>query len=136
MDNHEKKAMELFNSGYNCCQSVLIPFCKELKIDEDTAVKLSSSFGGGIGGLGEACGALCGMFMVMGLKYSDFDPTNKAAKDEHKKFLQSLSDKFKQDNGSIICRELVKDIPEANKHQHCGRYVSYAVKLIDKTFEL
>lgn len=131
MNNHENKALELFSNGYNCCQSVLIPYCDSLGMDKQTAVKLSSSFGGGIGGLGEACGALCGVFMVMGLKHANFDPTDKALKDAHKKILQSLAEEFKTENGSIICRELVKDVPEQDRHSYCSKFVKYATNLLD-----
>lgn len=138
MCNHKNNALELFNKGYNCCQSVLIPYCEQLGMNKQTAVKLSSSFGGGIGGLGETCGALCGAFMVMGLKYANFDPTDKAAKDKHKKLLQSLAEEFKIYNGSIICRELIKDVPQQDRHSYCGKFVEYATKLLDNklTFKI
>ena len=67
MCNKGKIAKELFEKGYNCCQAVLLAYCKELGIDEKIAAKLSSSFGGGMGGMGETCGAVTGMFMVAGL---------------------------------------------------------------------
>ena len=49
------KARELFSNGYNCAQATFCAFADELDLDFDTALKLSSSFGGGIGRLREVC---------------------------------------------------------------------------------
>ena len=66
---HGEKAKQLFMEGYNCSQAVLGAFCEECGLDFDTAMKMSSSFGGGMGRLREVCGAVSGMFMVAGLIY-------------------------------------------------------------------
>lgn len=100
-------ARALFKDGYNCAQSVLGAFCDELGIDFETAIKLSSSFGGGMGRLREVCGAVTGMFMVAGLMYGYTDPLNDTEKAEHYKLIQFLAEEFKKENGSIICRELL-----------------------------
>ena len=75
MKNHLEKAAELFVSGCNCSQAVFGAFAEDCGIDYETALKLSSSFGGGMGRLRETCGAVTGMFMVAGLLkgYSDTD---------------------------------------------------------------
>ena len=64
---NEEKAKELFKSGYNCAQSVFAVYAERYGIDFETALKLSSSFGGGMGRLREVCGAVSGMFMAAGL---------------------------------------------------------------------
>ncbi|MDF2820490.1 MAG: hypothetical protein K0R15_931 [Clostridiales bacterium] len=107
MSKHSDRAKELFNQGYNCSQSVFAAFCEEIGIDFETALKLSSSFGGGMGKLREVCGAVSGMFMVAGMKYGYTDPNDDEVKAEHYKLIQSLANKFKEDNRSIICRELL-----------------------------
>lgn len=61
MGNRSQQAIELFNQGYNCAQSVLGAFCEDLGIDFETALRLSSSFGGGMGRLREVCGAVSSM---------------------------------------------------------------------------
>ncbi|MEN6490015.1 MAG: C-GCAxxG-C-C family protein, partial [Smithella sp.] len=66
MINHSQRAMELFRRGYNCAQSVFAAFCEDMGIDFETALKLSSSFGAGMGRLREVCGAVSGMFAVVG----------------------------------------------------------------------
>lgn len=69
MTLHEEKALELFREGYNCAQAVFAAFCDVMDIDVETALKISSSFGGGMGRMREVCGAVTGMFMVAGMLY-------------------------------------------------------------------
>ncbi len=107
MEDKAKIAEELFLQGYNCSQSVLAAFSDELGLDRETALKLSSSFGGGMGRLREVCGAVSGMFMVAGLKYGYDDPTDGTAKTSHYQRIQTLAQRFKEENGSIVCRELL-----------------------------
>ena len=64
---HAERAKELFKSGYNCSQAVLGAFCEELGMDFETAMKVASSFGGGMGRLREVCGAVSAMFMIAGI---------------------------------------------------------------------
>ena len=61
--DHVKKARELFRQGYNCSQSVVGAFHEEMGLPLETALRLSSSFGGGMGGLRDTCGAVTGMFL-------------------------------------------------------------------------
>jgi len=107
MGSHSLKARELFKQGYNCSQSVFSAFCTELEINFETALRLSSSFGGGMGRLHEVCGAVSGMFMVAGMKYGYINPQDKKAKEEHYKLVKFLARLFAEENGSIICRDLL-----------------------------
>ena len=101
------KAKELFLSGYNCTQSVVGPYCEELGLDFDTAMKLSSSFGGGMGRMREVCGAVSGMFIIAGLKCGYSNADDRQGKVNHYALIQKLASDFKEKNGSIICRELL-----------------------------
>jgi len=107
MEDKAKIAEELFQQGYNCSQSVLAAFSDELGMDRETALRLSSSFGGGMGRLREVCGAVSGMFMVAGLMYGYSDPKDGIAKTKHYQRIQTLAEQFKEENGSIVCRELL-----------------------------
>ena len=100
-------AKSLFEKGYNCAQAVFGAFAEDLGMDFDTAVKISSPFGGGMGRLREVCGTVSGMNMVLGMKYGYSDPTVTQEKTALYKEVQLLANKFKEDNGSIICRELL-----------------------------
>lgn len=114
MNPYSQKARELFKEGYNCAQSVFCTFAEELGIDFDTALKLSSSFGGGMGRMREVCGAVSAMFMVAGLKYGYTEPNNKKIKTEHYKRIQELAKRFKEKHATIICRELLGPLADDN----------------------
>lgn len=107
MSEKAERAKQLFKDGYNCSQAVLGAFCEELGLDFETAIKLSSSFGGGMGRMREVCGAVSGIFMAAGLKYGYTSPKELESKKEHYKLIQQMAEEFKQKNGSIICRELL-----------------------------
>lgn len=103
-------AKERFLSGYNCAQAVLLSFSDLTGLDEKTAMRLASSFGGGMGRLREVCGAVSGMFMVAGLLYGQDDVPENKEKVAHYALVQELAAKFRENNGSIICRELLANI--------------------------
>lgn len=100
-------ARSLFKKGYNCSQSVALAFCDEIGIDQSKMLKMVSSFGGGMGRLREVCGAVSGMFFVAGALYGYDDPKDYQAKKEHYARIQELAARFKEENGSIVCRELL-----------------------------
>src|ERR1035437_5592804 len=68
------KALNLFDEGFACSQSVLLAFSNQLKIDDTSAKLISSTFGGGMGRLRQKCGAVTGGFMVLGLAHGNADP--------------------------------------------------------------
>lgn len=110
MNNPEyyaKSAGDFFTQGYNCSQAVLLAFAAELALPKDIAAKISSSFGGGMGRLREVCGAVSGMFMVIGLCFASDNANDTQAKALHYKRIQALAQTFKAENSSIICRNLL-----------------------------
>ena len=141
----EEQARKKFIDGRNCCQAVFATFAPELGVDEATALRIASSFGGGIGRLREVCGAFSGICMVAGLLrgYADGEtPEEKAA---HYALIQELAEKFKKEHGSIICREILqlsKDAPmpptpEARTTKYysnrpCERCVGTAARLCEE----
>ncbi len=127
MNNKKEKSEELFKSGYNCSQSVLGVFCEEFGLDFNTAMKISSSFGGGMGRMREVCGAVSGMFMAAGLIYSSCNASSEN-KTRQYKIVQELAEKFKQKNGSIICRDLLKGIENSTSYKPSDRNSEYYKK--------
>ncbi len=101
------KARSLFLQGYNCSQSVFCAYADIYGIPETLALKVSASFGGGIGRMRETCGAACGMFMLAGMVSGQTEPNDDAAKMSNYKLVQELAAKFKEANGSLICKELL-----------------------------
>ena len=109
MDNEQRilRAVELFKMGYNCAQSVTAAFADEYGYTEEQALKMSASFGGGIGRMRETCGAACGMFILAGLETGITDATDREGKARNYAFVQELAEAFRQENGSLICAELL-----------------------------
>ncbi len=142
-----QKAMKYFKEGYNCSQAVILAFSDKYDIDETAAVKLASSFGGGMGRMREVCGAVSGMFMVAGLLYGYDDPKAREEKAEHYGRIQELAAEFAKINGSIVCRELLgltqkKDEPtpserteEYYKKRPCEQLVGIAAALMEEYIE-
>ena len=127
MSKKTEKAKELFKQGYNCSQAVLGVFCEELGLDFDTAMKIASSFGGGMGRMREVCGTVSGMFMAAGLAFAS-SSDSASEKGEHYKRIQELAKRFKDKNGSIICRELLQGIESSNTPTPSERTESYYKK--------
>ena len=144
MSEKSVKARQLFLKGYNCSQSVIGAFCDDLGFDFNTAMRLSSSFGGGMGGLREVCGALSGAFMVIGLKHGYSTPDNPNDKAELYKKVKLVAAAFKEKHGTIICRELleaqkltVSSEPSLRtekyyKERPCAVFVESAVEILEE----
>ena len=101
-----QKAEEYFKSGYNCAQAIVMAFADVIGGDTQAYLRLSSSFGGGIGRLREVCGAFSGSCIVAGL-LRGYDNENGVDKGSHYALIQRLALKNKLQNGSIICKELL-----------------------------
>lgn len=102
-----EQAKELFLNGHNCAQAVLCAYADELGLSQEQAIAMSACFGGGLGRQREVCGAVSAMCMVLSLKYAPKDPKDHAAKAAFYAQIQELCKRFKDENGSIICRELL-----------------------------
>lgn len=137
-------AMELFEEGYNCAQSVFLAFEDMYEMDRKTALKLSSSFGAGMGRLREVCGSVSGMFMVAGMLYGYDDPKATDVKTAHYARIQELAADFEAQNRSIVCRELLglnvkkqEPTPEARTEEYykkrpCKELVGMAAEIMEQ----
>jgi C_GCAxxG_C_C family probable redox protein len=115
MTEHQKRATELFESGAQCAQAALGALCDVTGLSLDDALSLSASFGGGIGRMREACGALSGILMAIGLHFGRYplgDEQTAQNKDRHYRLTQYASAQFKCRVGSIFCYKLL-DLPHA-----------------------
>jgi C_GCAxxG_C_C family probable redox protein len=102
------QAVENFRNGYNCAQSVAMAYADLYPIDPENIKMLSAPFGGGMGRLREVCGAVTGMFLILGLEYPVTDPHDKAAKAANYEAVQRTALEFKEKMGSYICADLLK----------------------------
>lgn len=107
LDNRVMKAVELFKEGYNCSQSVVTAFADLYGYSTEQALRMSASFGGGIGRMRQTCGAACGMFMLAGLDCGAVEGSDRVGKSHNYQVVQQLASKFVEHNGSMICAELL-----------------------------
>lgn len=138
---HGKEAEALFRQGYNCAQAVFGAFAEEAGLDQAAALRLSSSFGGGLGRLREVCGALAGIEMALGCLYGYDTPETGKVKKEHYARVQALAERFRQEFGSILCREILKGAdaspnptprsPEFYAERPCLRCVVRAAEILE-----
>ncbi len=141
------KAKELFENGCNCCQAVFCAFLEETNLTKDEALRLSAGFGGGMGRMREVCGAVSGMTMVLSNKFASNDPNDHEKKKELYALIQQAAGDFKEENGSIICRELLglsekssSPVPEKRTNEYykkrpCAELVYCAASIAEKCLE-
>ena len=124
-----QRAVELFKQGFNCSQAVFAS-CADLYgiNDEHLALRLSASFGGGMGRMRLVCGAASGMFMLAGLQNGSYTPHDNDGKMANYAFVQDLAGQFKGKYGSLICAELLGLAPRPQEPKPEERTQQYYAK--------
>lgn len=151
MTPHEARAAELFLSGAVCAQAVFCAFCDLHGLDYETAARISSSMGGGVGRMREVCGAFSGAAMAAGLLYGFTVPPAQGEKSYHYKRIQELGAAFSERWGSIVCRDILAArmgenavsshyVPEERSAEYyakrpCLEAVRLAARLLDEYIE-
>ena len=120
MKPEREKAKELFLEGYNCSQAVFAAYAERYGLDKELALRLSASFGGGMGRMREVCGAVSAMFMVAGMETGQVRPRDPEAKKANYEMVQKLARRYKEEYGSIICKELLGLVPMPGKEKAEG----------------
>ena len=123
-----ERAKALFKQGFNCSQAVCAACADIYGIDEQTALRIAASFGGGIGRMRQTCGAACGMFILAGLENGSATPGDAEGKKQNYTLVQDLAAKFKQENGSLICAELLGIAPKPQEPTPEARTENYYQK--------
>ena len=128
------KALELHKQGFNCAQSVFVAYSDLYNLDKDIALRLSTSFGGGIGGMRHVCGAVAGMAMIAGLETGTYTPHDKEGKKQNYDVVKFLAGEFEKEHGSIICKQLLglEECPTVTKKKPCDEYIRYCAQLIEE----
>ena len=135
-------AVSLFKEGFNCSQSVVAAFADKYGFTREQALKMSASFGGGIGRMRETCGAACGLFLLAGLETGATEGADRDGKAANYALVQELAEEFKQRNGALRCADLlglskkepVVSTPEARTDQYyakrpCVKMVEEAARI-------
>jgi C_GCAxxG_C_C family probable redox protein len=144
--NKINEAVECFKNGFNCSQAVFSTYCEVYGIDKKTALKIATSFGGGMGHTGETCGAVTGAFMLLGLIYGKYRADDEGSKEKTYTLVQEFTDRFKKLNGSVRCTELIghdlstKDGVKNAKLNNvfetlCPKYVKDSAEIVQKLIE-
>lgn len=137
-------ALKSFEKGFNCAQSVLSAFAEDFGLKREDALKIATSFGGGMAKMGETCGAVTGALMVIGLKFGKVEAQDNNAKEITYRKVNEFVTEFKARNSFLNCRDLLASDP-ANKgkdtsapnlsYDSCPKYVSDAVEILTALLE-
>lgn len=147
--NRSERAYELFRSGYNCCQAVVLAFSDYIAAkggpDEKSLAAMCSGFGGGMGRMREVCGTVSGMTMLAGFIIPAGDVNDRAAKTANYELVRHFAERFRERNGSIVCRELLGLTPvqkesaapsprtsEYYEKRPCGELCSIAASIVEE----
>lgn len=134
------EALKCFNEGFNCAQAVICTYCEPLGLDKKTALKVSCGFGAGMGRMGDTCGAVAGAYLLIGLKHGKSEKDDNQSKEKTYELVQEFSKRFKQRNGSTVCRELIQadfqnDAPQKVMKQVktvCPKMVRDACEIVEE----
>lgn len=144
MVSRVEQAVSTFEEGYTCAQSVFATYADLFGMDRQTALKLSSPMGGGIGRMREVCGVVSSMALLAGLKEGNTDPANEEGKERIYLLVRQMAEKFKEKHGTIICRELLgidgmeesarpsERTEEYYRERPCSQLVATASRIIEE----
>ena len=107
LDTRVARAVDYFMQGYGCCQSVVAAFADIYGLDETLAKKIAAGFGGGVGRMRMMCGAVSGIVMLTGLDCGQTEGSDREGKSACYKVVQDLLAKSREENGSIVCAEIL-----------------------------
>ncbi|MBQ6692417.1 MAG: C_GCAxxG_C_C family protein [Clostridia bacterium] len=134
MSKKTEKAIELFNNGYNCAQAAYLATRNEMPdVSEEAAARMSAAFGGGVGGLGHTCGAVCGAVMALGEVLYPAPNGPEEEKSAARAAMRNLGLAFEKEFGSCMCADL-KDTAPAREDglKPCTAYVEWCVEQAEK----
>lgn len=138
-----ERAKQYFLDGYNCSQAVALAFADLIDLNENQIAKLTSGFGGGMGRMREVCGSISGATFVISCLRGYDDPKAFDEKTKLYSDIQTVCNKFKDENGSIVCRELLglsdgasSPTPEKRtdsyyKKRPCAELVECSAQILD-----
>ncbi|HIU25003.1 MAG TPA: C_GCAxxG_C_C family protein [Candidatus Copromorpha excrementigallinarum] len=130
MTEASKKAVENHKKGYNCAQAVACAFCDRTGRDEKEVFEIMEAFGFGMGTMG-TCGAVSAMAAVVGMKESDGDLDSPGTKKKSYRAMKELTGRFREKNGSVICRE-IKGVDTGKVLRSCDGCVEDAAEILDE----
>ena len=138
--NHATEAIELFESGFSCAQSVFVPYAEEFNLNKEQELKLACGFGAGMGRQQKTCGAVSGAYMVIGLKHGKSTVEDNPAREKTYSMVKEFSRLFIEKNGTLECRELLQcdlNSDEGKKYfQEYRLHANVCVKCVQDAHEI
>lgn len=125
-----EKALEFHKKGFNCAQSVALPFAEDLGLDPVAVSKGMEGFGGGMGGYDLVCGALSGAVYIAGIINSDGNLENPTSKRNTYDVCKTLTSDFKNECGSVFCPE-IKGLDSGTPLKSCNDCILFGVRLAE-----
>ena len=145
VEERVKRAQAYFKAGYNCAQAVVMAFDDVMQMSPDELARLAAPFGGGMGRMREVCGTVSGMTFLAGAIKPSTNPSNLEERKENYALVQLFADKFREENGDIVCRRLLGLEPvvertetampsertsEYYRKRPCSEYVGCAARIV------
>lgn len=141
-----ERAVSRFKKGFSCSQALVSAYGPDFGLEDEYALRISSPFAGGIGNMGETCGAVTGALMVLGLLTGKAGVEDEKTIEEIQRTVKRFIEEFKARNGSVTCRELLgcdistgRGMTEAQLkglfHRRCPMFVRDAAEIIEKLLE-
>ncbi len=142
----DEKAKKIFGKDFNCAQSVLAPFAERFGLEEATALKLTTPFGGGIYHHGQVCGAVTGALLAIGLA-EGFTGEDISQKQICKDLSMAFLERFEVLHGALTCPDLLglkwenwgdldKAMTERSIFANCSTFVADAAKIAAELLEI
>ena len=140
-----ERAQAYFKAGYNCAQAVVMAFDDVMQMSPDELARLAAPFGGGMGRMREVCGTVSGMTFLAGAIKPSANPSNLEERKENYALVQLFADRFREENGDIVCRRLLglepvaeraetampsERTPEYYRKRPCSEYVGCAARIV------
>ena len=107
LNKRVERAVENFMQGYGCCQSVVAAFADLYGLNEEMAKRIAAGFGGGVGRMRMMCGAVSALVILVGLDCGQTEGSDREGKSACYKVVQELLAQSKEENGSLICAEIL-----------------------------
>ena len=126
IEERVKLAVQNFESGFNCAQSVFLAYSDVFDLDLEMAKNMTVSFGGGVGRMREICGSISAMAMLAGFKYPVIDPLDQDARTRNYAMVQKMTEIFRSRNNAIICRDLKLAVQNFESGFNCAQSVFLA----------
>ncbi len=142
VDGNISTAIENLSAGYSCSEAVLLTYGPQLGLEQELAFKIASGFGGGMGFMGETCGAVTAAYMVIGLRYGASNLMDNYSRDITYVSVADFAEKFKRRNGFTYCKDLIEGVDmstiegrnEIREKGKVPQIVSDAIMILEEIF--